>query len=911
MKKLISLLLVLPLLFGLLPCAALAEGAGSPVEIASAEDFLSFARQCSLESYSRGRVFSLTADLDLSGEDFTPVSYFAGDFRGNGHRISGLTVRGDGSRMGLFRRVAEGARISDLQVQGLVEPAGTRIHVGGIAGVNAGQISGCRFEGSVAGLENVGGIAGTNAAGGTILGCRFEGALRAEHQAGGIAGDNLGLIENCASGGSVNTVQIIPERERSFDLSAFSAEDYLDLVNIGGVAGSNGGTIRACTNEGAVGYAYTGYNVGGIAGRSEGFVTGCENSGSIRGRRDVGGVVGQLIPSAAWDFSEDRLNGLRDELRRLDEQLDAFSLHASERSAAVRRELDAVGGSVSRALDELTGVLSYYTGAAGAIGGADEIFIEPSEGLPELPEIDLGGADLSGLRSALGQLYADLAVLTGTLSTAVGGVTDDLSAVSAQAARVMECLDGLLGSERDVSLFEDYDLSADESYEHEAGAVDRCRSGGPVQAESNAGGIAGSIAFEISFDMEDRLNVSDFVDSDARRYLFAAVRACENHGEVEARSNCAGGVVGSADAGAVVDCVSESTVRSLKGDFVGGIAGSSGGCVRGCWSRSSLSGGKYLGGICGSGQQILGCRAWTGVERGAEYLGAVAGWAEGEVSGNYYVASSPAGVDDLSLAGQCDPLPAAELLALEGVPEGFGELTVRFVAEGRVVETRTIPYGGSVTELPELPMDGERSWKWDEFNGEHIVTNLEIGGRYCEPIRVLSSGERLPIFLVEGVFYEGQRLRAVPAEAPDEENLLSAWTLSVEGYEGELRVRMRMTAEAGISYLAPDGSMSPAETARSGSYLVFSLDNGGSFVCLRAEKEQKLPLLIACGAAALLLLLLFALLLRRRRRGKAAPPEGKAAEAPAPAAPEAKPEGRAADGPGEAAADCPPDEKRA
>ena len=31
MKKLISLLLVLPLLFGLLPCAALAEGAGSPV----------------------------------------------------------------------------------------------------------------------------------------------------------------------------------------------------------------------------------------------------------------------------------------------------------------------------------------------------------------------------------------------------------------------------------------------------------------------------------------------------------------------------------------------------------------------------------------------------------------------------------------------------------------------------------------------------------------------------------------------------------------------------------------------------------------------------------------------------------------------------------------------------------------
>ena len=47
-----------------------------------------------------------------------------------------------------------------------------------------------------------------------------------------------------------------------------------------------------------------------------------------------------------------------------------------------------------------------------------------------------------------------------------------------------------------------------------------------LEINDNAGGIVGTIAFELDFDMEDRLHASDFLVSDARRYLFAAVRGC-------------------------------------------------------------------------------------------------------------------------------------------------------------------------------------------------------------------------------------------------------------------------------------------------------------------------------------------------------------------------------------------------
>lgn len=875
MKKLLSLALALLLVLSLMPSAFAEEPeeieaepeepAPEPVAIASLEDFLAFAGACALESYSRDRVFRLETDLDLSGADFSPIPYFAGTFLGRGHRITGLELLGEGSRVGLFRRVAEGAVLRDLDVQGRVTPGGTRLYAGGLVGVNAGTVENCGFSGTVTGLENVGGIVGLNESTGLIASCRFDGDVRAEHQAGGVAGDNRGEIADCRTAGGVNNVQIIPERKQSFDLSAFSEDDFLDLSNIGGIAGYNGGRIRSCFSEAEVGYAYTGYNVGGIAGKSAGYLSACENRGLIRGRRDVGGIVGQLIPHTAWDFSDGRLNGLPEELQRLDDLLSAASRNTQAHSAAIRTELTQLRGSTGDAIDELKGVMTYYT------GGMTGDLLDPESGLPE---VSLTGADLSGLNSALDRVYAESLALSAEIGAAAGSVSDDLLAVNAQLSRVLDCMSGLLGTAKDETLFESYDLSADETYEHELGAVDGCLNSGNVEAESSAGGIAGSMAYELSFDMEDRLRASDLITSDARRYLFAALRGCRSSGEISVRSDCAGGVVGRAELGAVADCTGMGSVTSLKGGYVGGVAGTSGGSIRSCLARVELRGGSYVGGVAGSGFHILDCAAWASIERGAEYLGAVAGWAEGEVHGNRYVESSPAGVDGVSLLGACEPVTVEELLALDGVPADFGNVELRFFVGDRLLETQTLPFGGSAGELPEVPAEGARRWHWDDFDRDRVCRSMDIRGSWSSPQTTLSSGEDLPLFLAEGEFAEGQQLSVRPVEVPlPEEDVLAACSLTVEGYDQTLTVRMRAESGGRLCLIGEDGSLSDIPYERDKSYLVFTLDNGASFVYLRQEPAAgKLPWIAAGGGAAALLLGL-GLLLRKRRKKAVSPEE--------------------------------------
>ena len=76
------------------------------------------------------------------------------------------------------------------------------------------------------------------------------------------------------------------------------------------------------------------------------------------------------------------------------------------------------------------------------------------------------------------------------------------------------------------------DLSLDEAYDHDEGAVARCDNRGSVRAEVNAGGVVGCVAFELSFDREDTLGGADYLPAHAEQLLFAVVRESKNSGEV-------------------------------------------------------------------------------------------------------------------------------------------------------------------------------------------------------------------------------------------------------------------------------------------------------------------------------------------------------------------------------------------
>lgn len=82
---------------------------GETVQISSAEDFAAFSKNCTLDSWSRGKTINLTADISLADTDVSPVPIFCGTFNGNGHTISGLDLDGGNSYRdcsGLWQRMA-------------------------------------------------------------------------------------------------------------------------------------------------------------------------------------------------------------------------------------------------------------------------------------------------------------------------------------------------------------------------------------------------------------------------------------------------------------------------------------------------------------------------------------------------------------------------------------------------------------------------------------------------------------------------------------------------------------------------------------------------------------------------------------------------------------------------------------
>ena len=850
MRRLFALSLCLLLLAGLVPFPAFADG--ETVTIGSAEEFLRFSENCARESYSLGRHFLLTADLDLTDLPYEAAAYFAGAFDGQGHRIVGLAIHTDGSRQGLFRQISPDGSLANLSVEGSVLPGGSREYIGGLVGYNEGSIQNCRFSGEVNGIGFVGGIAGCNSETGTLRSCSFSGSLIGEHQAGGIAGQNDGLLENCESSGQINTVAFTPSGERHFDLATLSQDEFVDISNIAGIAGENSGTVRNCRNTGAVGYRYTGYNVGGIVGKSSGFVDSCENSGDVEGRRDTGGIVGQSIPYSAWEFTNEKLEELRNAISYMHYLLDTTNQNLEGGRAYLASQLlsmDEYADQARLALEKIAeGILTPGT--------------YPSWG-------SIGTGEFS---SALNNMNAIALSMVRTVGTSADILAEDVKNISLQMGYILNLLFATVSQSTD-DLITRKDLSLDEAYEHDEAAVANCINRGAVRAETNAGGIVGTIGFEVEFDMEDRLNASGTLTSHAEQSLFAVIRTCENRGDIFCRGDNVGGIVGRVDIGAVVDCVSRGHMQSQNGDYVGGIAGTSQGSVARCWSRSALEGRRYLGGIAGLGEDLLENRAWTKIQQGSEYLGAVAGWAEGLVQGNLYADSRPDGVDGVSRIGQADAVSSQSLLELSGAPEDFGTVTVRFVVGEQTLQILQLPFGGGVEQMPAVANRDRSYWEWEEKDLSHVYSDTTVNGSFYSPNLTISSGEAVPLFLAEGEFYENQTLRVTPCSPPEGiGEVLAAYTLRVEDYDGMLTLRMRSSPEVRLFRLGSSGEQTEISFETDGQYLLFTVPNGSSIVSVR-HREFNWRLLIVAAAVlleTLLLLVRAGIRKRRKRRNKPA-----------------------------------------
>ena len=338
-----ALLTVLALLCTLtLPAAA----ASDTVTLATVQDLIDFSKQCTRDTWSQGITVELTADLDLSGTDFTPVPIFQGTFHGNGHTISGFSFEKKGSKTGLFRTLTASAVVEDLTVEGDLAPQGSASQAGLLVGENYGTVSRCAAQGSVSGQEDIGGLVGLNGESGCIQSCTSAAAVTGVTNVGGITGQNLGTVENSSNTGEINT-----------------QADQETPTSVGGIAGLSRGTIRGCTNSGAVGYQHVGYNMGGIVGLQSGDISNCSNTAPIQGRKDVGGIVGQFEPNTSLTYGPSPSQQLTNSLSSLFDQLEHFTNQLNDMVSRGVDDAQAIHDSLSAIQDR--------THAAGTEGRDD------------------------------------------------------------------------------------------------------------------------------------------------------------------------------------------------------------------------------------------------------------------------------------------------------------------------------------------------------------------------------------------------------------------------------------------------------------------------------------------------------------------------------------------------------------
>ena len=232
---------------------------------------------------------TLTADINLSGIDWTPIGIdynhqYTGTFNGGGHTITGLTVTGSDQYAGLFGRIGSGGTVKNVTLKDVkIESNHSSGNVGGVAGWSYGNIENCSVSGSVSSNSTAGGVVGAQLSG-SITGCSSSARVKGVAYAGGIAGYTNGgaSLTGCYATDSVSV-------ENNTTSAAYA----------GGVVGNNGSssTLKACYAWGSVTGSGSGtVYVGGVTGSNDlGTLTACYHAkGTVSGPGGAtGGVAGR------------------------------------------------------------------------------------------------------------------------------------------------------------------------------------------------------------------------------------------------------------------------------------------------------------------------------------------------------------------------------------------------------------------------------------------------------------------------------------------------------------------------------------------------------------------------------------------------------------------------------------------
>jgi hypothetical protein len=148
--------------------------------------------------------FRLTNNLDLSSEPNFYIPYLAGEFDGNGHKISNLTLNFNSvAQVGLFGYLASGGKVSEVGAENVNITVTGGWQVGGLVGGSVGIVSDSYSTGSVTGTCDIGGLVGENWA--SVSNSYSSTSVTGGWGVGGLLGWNAeGTVRNSYSTGKVS-----------------------------------------------------------------------------------------------------------------------------------------------------------------------------------------------------------------------------------------------------------------------------------------------------------------------------------------------------------------------------------------------------------------------------------------------------------------------------------------------------------------------------------------------------------------------------------------------------------------------------------------------------------------------------------------------------------------------------------
>ena len=606
------------------------------VEIATPEDWNSFATAYNAGEYPDSQIATITADLDflsVNADKFVtlglrdgakqspdgPAKYFAGTLNGNGKRIMNLK-----SDVPFIQAIGTGALVKDVIIDASCEFGvwyGTKsIEFGPLVGYcSDGKITNCSSSATVT-LSQCNSLANNN-----------------DLYVGGLVGRNRAAeIIGCTSSTSIVA-------DATYVVGAASKSN-LYIGGFTGYCSNSDGVLEKCTNTGNISVASTALNiyVGGICARcSAGTVTQCTNSGSIettmaRAKNDpckflyLGGLFGVI--NTDKDNSPSIVNGCSN------------SGVITSRSNVKQLYIGGVAGLLDSPNTTLTDNTSsgnitttkrlrnlYCGGLFGAVTQAMELNLngEPYTGVIKIGTIESSPVSYLYCGGLIGQTTADVkvsgsATWKSSLSYVVKATAGDNIAAESFFGGICGCA---YGASINFSGMKSEGTIAIDTLKHtisgvggiiggatKGTSISDCSNSSKVSVKENkaktngcsvhVGGIAG------------RISGGDVI-----------IKSCTNSARIESRhfnnkpwssynGNVAGGIVGSVGysegnnfPATIEDCQNSGTVYSLRGASGGIVGYVSKGTMTGCSFTGIITRSAPGGGIAGvaNSSSISGC----------------------------------------------------------------------------------------------------------------------------------------------------------------------------------------------------------------------------------------------------------------------------------------------------------------